>query len=66
MPRTWSSFLTGWPHLLPRATAEAQEAWLNRPEAGRCLDALRRLRDFPVTTEVLVSTQVRSGFCGPG
>ncbi|PWZ21523.1 Transcription elongation factor TFIIS [Zea mays] len=30
----------------------------NSPEAGRCLDALRRLRDIRVNTDILVSTQV--------
>jgi hypothetical protein len=44
------------------ADAAADEDGASSPEAGRCLDALRRLRGFPVTTEVLVSTQVRSGF----
>ncbi|KAM0841200.1 hypothetical protein ACQ4PT_059178 [Festuca glaucescens] len=40
------------------ADAAAEEDGGSSPEAGRCLDALRRLRAFPVTTEVLVSTQV--------
>ncbi|XP_030528100.2 transcription elongation factor TFIIS-like [Rhodamnia argentea] len=30
-------------------------------EEGRCIDALQRLKSFPVTTQVLVSTQVGKG-----
>jgi hypothetical protein len=48
------------------ADAAAEDDGASSPEAGRCLDALRRLRGFPVTTEVLVSTQVRSAFRGSG
>jgi hypothetical protein len=48
------------------ADAAAAEDGGSSPEAGRCLDALRRLRGFPVTTDVLVSTQVRSEFHGWG
>lgn len=31
-------------------------------EESRCLDALKRLKSFPVTSQVLVSTQVRTSF----
>ncbi|VAI24009.1 unnamed protein product [Triticum turgidum subsp. durum] len=40
------------------ADAAAEEADGSSPEAERCLDALRRLREFRVNTDVLVSTQV--------
>ncbi|XP_037444076.1 transcription elongation factor TFIIS-like [Triticum dicoccoides] len=40
------------------AAAAAEEADGSSPEAERCLDALRRLREFRVNTDVLVSTQV--------
>jgi len=40
------------------ADAAAEEDGGSSPEADRCLDALRRLRAFRVTTDVLVSTQV--------
>ncbi|KAM3261582.1 hypothetical protein ACQJBY_052326 [Aegilops geniculata] len=40
------------------ADAAAEEADGSSPEAERCLDALRRLREFRVNTDVLVSTQL--------
>nr|BAJ93165.1 predicted protein [Hordeum vulgare subsp. vulgare] len=40
------------------ADAAAEEADGSPPEAQRCLDALRRLREFRVNTDVLVATQV--------
>lgn len=30
----------------------------NEPEVTRCIDALKQLKDFPVTSDILVSTQV--------
>ncbi|XP_008788517.2 transcription elongation factor TFIIS-like [Phoenix dactylifera] len=41
-----------------RAADAAAEAGGASPEADRCVDALRQLRKIPVTTEVLVATQV--------
>lgn len=43
------------------AVKKAAEAAENSPAAeDRCLDALRRLKKFPVSYELLVSTQVLS------
>ncbi|XP_010931383.1 transcription elongation factor TFIIS [Elaeis guineensis] len=41
-----------------RAADAAAEAGGLSPEADRCVDALRQLRKIPVTTDVLVATQV--------
>nr|ACG34845.1 transcription elongation factor A protein 2 [Zea mays] len=41
-----------------KKAADAAAGDGNSPEAGRCLDALRRLRDIRVNTDILVSTQV--------
>ncbi|EHA8591817.1 putative Transcription elongation factor TFIIS [Cocos nucifera] len=45
-----------------RAADAAAEAGGASPEADRCVDALRQLRKIPVTTDVLVATQVRRCF----
>lgn len=41
-----------------KKAADATAGQGDSPEAGRCLDALRRLRDIRVNTDILVSTQV--------
>ncbi|EHA8586727.1 transcription elongation factor TFIIS [Cocos nucifera] len=41
-----------------RAADAATEAGGASPEADRCVEALRQLRKIPVTTEVLVATQI--------
>lgn len=40
------------------ANKAADAAAENAAEEDRCLDALKRLRDFPVTMQMLLSTQV--------
>lgn len=41
-----------------KAADVAAEAGGGSPEVDRCLDALKRLRSLPVTTQDLVETQV--------
>lgn len=41
-----------------KKAADATAGQGDSPEAGRCLDALHRLRDIRVNTDILVSTQV--------
>lgn len=45
-----------------RAADAAAELGGASPEVDRCVDALRQLRKIPVTTDVLVATQVRCCF----
>ena len=37
----------------------------NGPEVSRCVDALKQLKAFPITYDILVSTQVFSLFPPP-
>lgn len=42
------------------AAALDGEASAGGPDESRCIDALKQLREFPVTYQILVSTQVIS------